>query len=219
MSQSDSFIEVVTEEVRRDRLFALMRRYGWIAVLLVVLIVGAAAWNEYRKGQARASGEALGDALLSAVELSSPEDRIAALRKIETDTSSQKAIAGFLEASQSVAAGTPAIAAERLEELAALPDLAPIYRNLAKFRALGLLAGTKNTSELRDGYQSLAVPGSSLRLLAEEQIALTYVRDGDTDAAITRLKAILEDAEVTAGLRQRVSQLMVALGEDPTSND
>ncbi len=66
MSDTDSFIDEVTEEVRRDRLFALMRRYGWIAVLLVVLIVGAAAWNEYRKGQARASAEALGDALLSA---------------------------------------------------------------------------------------------------------------------------------------------------------
>ena len=40
MSQSDSFIEEVTEEVRRDRLFATMKRFGWIAIVLVLRIVG-----------------------------------------------------------------------------------------------------------------------------------------------------------------------------------
>ena len=36
MSGTDSFIEEVSEEVRRDKLFAKMRKYGWIAVLLVL---------------------------------------------------------------------------------------------------------------------------------------------------------------------------------------
>ena len=55
MSETDSFIEEVTEEVRRDRLFALFRRYGWIVLVLIVLVVGGAAWNEYRKAQDRAA--------------------------------------------------------------------------------------------------------------------------------------------------------------------
>ena len=46
MSNSDSFIDEVTEEVRKDRLFQLFRRYGWIAGVVIVLIVGGAAWNE-----------------------------------------------------------------------------------------------------------------------------------------------------------------------------
>ena len=33
MSNPDSFIDEVTEEVRRDRLFAVFRKYGWIGVL------------------------------------------------------------------------------------------------------------------------------------------------------------------------------------------
>lgn len=45
MSDTDSFIEEVTEEVRRDRLFGLMRRYGWIAVLAVLLLVGGTAYR------------------------------------------------------------------------------------------------------------------------------------------------------------------------------
>ena len=43
MSNPDSFIEEVTEEVRRDRLFALFRKYGWIGVVLVLAIVGGAS--------------------------------------------------------------------------------------------------------------------------------------------------------------------------------
>ena len=46
MSDSDSFINEVSEELRRDRLFALMRRWGWLAGLVVLAIVGAAAWFE-----------------------------------------------------------------------------------------------------------------------------------------------------------------------------
>ena len=51
MSDTDSFIEEVSEEVRRDRLFKLMKRYGWIAILAVLLLVGGAAFNEVRKAR------------------------------------------------------------------------------------------------------------------------------------------------------------------------
>ena len=68
MSETDSFIEEVTEEVRRDRLFGLMRRYGWIAVLAVLLIVGGAAYREYSRAAEQAAARALGDALLAALD-------------------------------------------------------------------------------------------------------------------------------------------------------
>ena len=48
MSDTDSFIEEVSEEVRRDKLFATMRKYGWIAVLIVLLLVGGTVYREFR---------------------------------------------------------------------------------------------------------------------------------------------------------------------------
>ena len=36
MSDTDSFIDEVTEEVRKDRLYGYLRRYGWIAVLVIL---------------------------------------------------------------------------------------------------------------------------------------------------------------------------------------
>ena len=49
VSDTDSFIEEVSEEVRRDRLFKIFKKYAWVAVLVVVLLVGGAAFNEYNK--------------------------------------------------------------------------------------------------------------------------------------------------------------------------
>ncbi len=77
MSDTDSFIDEVNEEVRRDRFYGLLRRYGWIAVVAVVAIVGGAAWNEYSKAQERAQAEALGDAMLDAPKRS-PRSRLMA---------------------------------------------------------------------------------------------------------------------------------------------
>ena len=67
MSNPDSFIDEVTEEMRRDKLFGYLRRYGWVAVLIVLGIVGGTAWNEYRSAQDRAAAQAAGDALLAAL--------------------------------------------------------------------------------------------------------------------------------------------------------
>ena len=215
MSQSDSFIDEVTEEVRRERLFKLMRRYGWIAILLVVLIVAGAAWNEYRKAQDAAEAQALGDALMAALQQGDANERVTALAAVPAQTQSQQAILAMLAAAESAQAGDAALAADRLNEVATMADLPQVYRDLARFKALGLQDGDLEPAELRAGYEALARPGSGFRLLAEEQIALTYVAEGDTDAAIETLQAILADAEVSGGVRQRASQLMVALGADP----
>jgi hypothetical protein len=61
----------------------------------------------------------------------------------------------------------------------------------------------------------LAVAGNPLRLLATEQLALLDLSEGNAEAAINRLSEILQDAELTQGLRQRASQMMIALGQDP----
>ena len=52
MSDTDSFLQEVSEELRRDKLYRNMRKYGWIGLLLVVIIVGGAAYREYQKSQA-----------------------------------------------------------------------------------------------------------------------------------------------------------------------
>jgi hypothetical protein len=212
VSQTDSFIEEVTEEVRRDRLFLLLKRYGWIGVLLVLLIVGGAAWREYSRAQEQAEAEALGDSMLAALETEEPEARIAALGEVAPGSAGGTALLALLTAAEQASAEQEAAAAETLAAIAANGEVPQIYRDIAAFRMLLLQSDSREASERRTSFEALARAGSPLRLLAEEQIALIEVETGDTEAAIARFQSILADAEVTAGLRQRVSQVIVALG-------
>ena len=76
-----------------------------------------------------------------------------------------------------------------------------------------------DANERNSAYDRLMTPGAPYRLLAQEQLAMQYVRDGDVEAAKRELAMIVEDVSVTASLRSRAQQLIVALGGElqPTS--
>lgn len=215
MSNTDSFIDEVTEEVRRDRLFALLRRYGWIAVVVILGIVGGTAWREWSNAQAQAQAEAAGDALIAALEQADTPARIEALQAIDPASPGAGAVRDFLLAAELAADDRATEAAGLLDGIAVSPDLPLIYRQIAAFKALTLTAPDRDPADLRTAFEALAEPGLPLRLLAQEQLALLDIRAGDTDAAIARLQAILIDAEVTSDLQQRAGQAIVALGGTP----
>ncbi|MCV2889578.1 hypothetical protein [Ruegeria aquimaris] len=214
MSDTDSFIDEVTEEVRRDRMFLLLKRWGWVGALAVVAIVGGAAWNEYSKAQTTAKAQKLGDDIIAALASDDGAGRAAALSGIETDTAGGTAVLGMLTAAAE-SANDKAAAVQRLEAIATDGALPEIYREIAGFKSLILQAETLPAADLRQRFEALARPGAPLRLLASEQLALIDISEGNVDAALTRLRAIREDAEVSSDLQQRATQLMVALGADP----
>lgn len=210
MSDSDSFINEVTEEVRREKLFGYLRRYGWIGVAAVLLLVGGAAWNEYRTAQDRNAAQATGDALLAALEENDPATRAAAMAQVEGEGAAA-AVTLLLRAATQQEAGDIAASAETLNMVATNPDLPEMYRDLAAFKAAML--PTDDTAARRANLEALSQPGQPFRLLALEQIAYMSLDAGDTDAAVALMRQIEEDAAVTRGLRERVQTLMVALGE------
>lgn len=215
MSDSDSFIDEVTEEVRKDRLFLLFRRYGWIAGVVIVLIVGGAAWNEYRKARDRTAAEALGDQILAALNAPDASARAEHLSDVTAQTPGGAAIVEFVRAGAQAEAGEVQAAVAGLNRIATDGDLPLIYRQIASFKALALQSGTLSADERRSGFEALAQPGVALRLLAEEQLALIELEQGETEAAIDRFQSILADAEATSDLQQRATQAIVALGGTP----
>ena len=212
MSDTDSFIEEVNDEVRRDRLYGYLRRYGWIAILLVVLIVGGAAWSEYRKAQERAQAEALGDAMLAALATDESADRVTALAAIDPATPSSAAVLRLMTAAEQTQAGDTAAAVETLNGISVDGDVPDIYRQIAQFKSLTLQGDTTPVEDRRQALEAMAQPGNLMRLLATEQLALIDISEGDTEAAITRYQSIISDAETTSDLQQRARQVIVALG-------
>ncbi|SFS43998.1 hypothetical protein SAMN04488040_0350 [Sulfitobacter marinus] len=215
MSDTDSFIDEVNEEVRRDRFYFMLKRYGWIAVLAVVLLVGGAAWNEYQKAHSRAKAEALGDAMFAALAVGDSDGRITAFKDIEAGAPQSAAVVAFLTAAEQAKAGDTAAAIESLNTIATNGDVPAIYREIAQFKALTLQGTDTPVSDRRLALEALAQPGNTLRLLASEQLALIEIEQGNTQAAIDQYQAILLDAEVSTDLQQRALQVIVALGGEP----
>jgi hypothetical protein len=212
VSNTESFIEEVTEEVRRDRLYGYLRRYGWIAALLIVLIVAGAGFNEYRRAQAEAKAQALGDAMLAALAENDDAERATALGAIEAESPEGKAILAFLTAGIQAEAGNGEQAADIIASVANTADLPLIYRQVASFKSLIVQSDTLDVETRRAGFEALAVPGVSLRVFAEEQLALLDIQANNSNAAIERFRMIIEDAESTPGLQRRALQAIVALG-------
>jgi hypothetical protein len=215
MSDTDSFIEEVTEEVRRDRLFLLMRRYGWIAVAVIVLIVGGAGVREYLKAQQQAAAEALGDGLVAALAENDSSARAVALSEVPADNAGAIAVQGFLAAGAMADAGETDNAVAELDKIIRQTELPVIYRNIATFKSILLQKDTLPSQDIRLQLESLSGPGAPLRLLAEEQLGLLDISEGQTQAAIDRFQLILTDSEATSDLQQRASQVIVALGGTP----
>jgi hypothetical protein len=214
VANQDSFINEVTEEVRRDKLFALFRRYGWIAALVVILLVGGAAWNEWRKAEARAEAQARGNAILAALEAQDPAAQAAALGSLRTGAPADAVIA-LLAASQALQAEGAAAARAQLDAIAADASLPPLYRDLAVLRSAMLGAGEVAPDTRIATLEPLAAPGAAFAPLAREQIAIAHAEAGRVSEAVAVLEQLISGVEGSGALRRRAAQLMVALGGSP----
>lgn len=204
MANTDSFIDEVNEEVRRDRTQAFLRRWAPVGALLVVVVVGGAAWVEWSRARDSAGAQAFGDALLAARRA----DGDAQLASIEADTPAQSALRDMLAADDE--APDPAA----LLAIAETPDLAPVYRDLAILKAM-LAGGSGDAGRDAALLEDIARPGRPYRLLAVERQALAAVAAGDEATALTLLRLLTQDAAATESLRRRATQTIVALGAEP----
>lgn len=211
MSNPDSFIQEVTDEVRRDRLTRMLRRYGWIILLALVAIVGAAAWSEWSKGQARAQAQAFGDGIVAALNAPEPEARAAGLAALTAQSEGQALILELMRAANAVSQEDLEGAAATWSALAETPNLPTLYRHLALLKAQ--LAGGTGTPEADARLlDELANPGAPFRALALELQGMGLIAAGDREGAILRLRAAGEDAGASDTLQRRVTQVIVALG-------
>lgn len=209
MSTPDSFIDEVTDAVRRDRLFAAFRRYGWIGAVVILGIVGGAAWTEWSKARATARAQAFGDALLDAVDVGQAKDRIAAIRAIPA-TEGQVAIQDFLIASSPADDQTEALVA--LDKLAADASVPQVYRDLAVLKKVLIAGKDMPVADRQAALTAIDVPGRPLRVLAEEQLAYLKLEEGKPAEALAMLQTLYQDQEVPAGMVDRLGQAILALG-------
>jgi hypothetical protein len=209
LSNPDSFIEEVTEDLRRDRLFRLFRKYGWIGVVIILALVAGTAWTEWSKARDAARAQAFGDALIDALDQGTPEERREALAAVPAD-GEQAAILNLILASDPAEDKAETLAA--LEKVANDATLTPAYRDLAALRRVLVAGADLPLADRRAALEGIATPGRPYRVLAAEQLAYLLIEEGKTDDAITALTALMQDQEASGAVRARLGQVVTALG-------
>lgn len=216
MSTPDSFIEEVTEEVRRDRLFAAFRKYGWIGVVLVLGVVGGTAVNEWLKSRAEARAEAFGDAIMDALDMGGPQERRAALAAVPADGEQAQMMALILGSDP---ADDRAATLAALDALIADGSVLAVYHDLAVLRRAIVGGAEVPLADRRTALEGIAGTGRPYRALAAEQLAYLLIEEGKVDAAIAALQALTTDQDASGSLKGRAAQVVTALGGAPGGND
>ena len=208
MSDTDNFINEVTEEVRRDRLFGYFRRYGWIPAVIILALVGGTAYSEWSKSVIAQAAQVRGDALLDALDVQDKPESISALSSIAAQEDGD-VVASFL-----VAGLDQSLASELLMAIASNSDQPGYMRDLARLK----LAATPDAISKDDAaliLTDLSAPGGLYRNAATEILVALELQRGNRDVALLLLQSHVQDAGATQAQIQRMGELIVALGATP----
>ena len=208
MSDTDSFIDEVTEEVRRDRLFGYFRRYGWIPAVIILVLVGGTAYSEWSKSVVAQAAQVRGDALLDALDVQDKPESISALSSIVAQEDTD-VVASFL-----LAGLDQSLASELLTAIAENMDQPKYIRDLARLK----LAATPDAASKDEAVSiltDLSAPGGLYRNAATEILVALELQRGNRDVALELLQSHVQDAGATQAQVQRMGELIVALGAIP----
>lgn len=210
MSETDSFIQEVTEEVRQDRMYRLWKKYAPYGIAVVVAAIAASAgwtWMKHREAEkAREAGAAF-----LATEIDSVEKEQELVAKIEGPAA---VVARLRLAAAKADAGDAEGAVALYREIASEAGLDPAYADLARLQAVRIGLPTMDPAQAVAEIEPLAAEGATYRLLALELRAVVRLNAGETAAAHADLAEILKDPGATRGTIDRATALLLSSGGD-----
>jgi len=213
---SDIFQEV-DEEVRRERLEQLWKRYGnYILAAAILVLACVGAWRGYiywEERKAAESGAAYESASLLADDGKHTEAEAAFAKLANDGTAGYRGLARFREAAQ-LGLSDPKAAVAAYDALAADASLGRTMQDLAAVRAGLLLVDTAPYQELRGRLEALTGPDRAFRHSARELLAFSAWRAGDTGATRQWIDAILTAPQTPGTIRNRVDVLSALVPSD-----
>ena len=214
MSNPDSFIDEVREEVRKDRLYRMLRRYGWIGGLVVLVIVGGTAYREWSTTNKRIAAEAVGDSILAASALTSPSEQIEMLDGIAVGSADAGAIRDFIVAATMLEDGDRTNAIARLADISSDSEVSTVYRDLALLKSIAVRQDTDEPGSLVQELDGLIEGDSEFRFLALEIKAIALERMGRVEDAVAILRNLRSESGVPRELSNRAAGLLAELEAD-----
>ncbi len=214
---SDIFDEV-EQELRADRAKRLLARYGGVLIgAAVVVVVAVGGWQAWLAWQARRH-EAVAALYLAASQAAdSPSATTRQTAVPELEQVIARGDEGYrslarLRLAAVLAGSKPQQALTLWNQVAADRAADPLLRDTATLSWALHVLDTGNPGVVRGRLAAVAQPQNPLHTLAEEDLALLDLRQGDVAAARKKLKALMNDKTAPPGVRGRASGLLMQIG-------
>jgi hypothetical protein len=210
---ADIFNEI-EEDLRRERMTRLWKRFGPVVVAVAVLIVAGVAgmrgWEWYSAKQAEETGARFEAAIALTRQENNDAQALAALDAIAKDGPGGYALlARFREASEQ-AVTNKAAAAASFDAIAQDISVPSLVRDLARIRAALILVDTGSQADVVSRAEPLAATGNSWRHSAREILALAAWKAGNVADTRRWSQELISDVETPQGSRAR-GQLLLDL--------
>jgi hypothetical protein len=211
---SDVFQEV-DEDVRRDSLMRLWKRYQYYAVALAVVIIavtGAVSYWRYRDLQQREAEGVRYAAALDQARAGKYAEAADALILLSNDAHSGRAVlARFEAAALRARASDEAAAVSLYDAIAKDSTVDPLYRDLATV-LWGLQAlDTTDAQPIIDRVAPIAQASNPWHCSAIEVTAIAHLKAGDRAAARADYQRLSDDLTAPQGMRARAAEMVSAL--------
>ena len=203
MSFNDSFIKEVSEEVRRDNFFKYIKKYAWICILLVLMIVSAVSFNEWNKNNKKINNQSNGDELSLVLDMFIQD-------KNYNDYFS------YIEQKKSgsiLAALNPVFLNDKVEidkkllhlkKFSSDENIPLVLRDLALFYQYHL---GNNSNEKFKILVELSGPDRPFKLLAVEEKINLFLEKGSYEEALKEIDAIQPELSNSFSLNNRLNNL------------
>jgi hypothetical protein len=215
--KSEEFIREVDEELRREQLSKLWRRYGGAVVgLAVLVVVGTAAkvgWDHWQQRTLAAEAQrfAAAEQLLAAAKPAEAAEAFAAIAA-EGGGTGYAALARLNEAEARLALKDEAGAMAALTQLGQAGAGDPLLRDLGTLLAASREVDSGDPADLTRRLEPLAAGDSPWRHKARELLAMVAIRAGDLDRAKKLLEELSREVGVPPSQQQRAQELLQAIG-------
>jgi hypothetical protein len=212
----DLIFREVDEDVRRDRMEAVWKRYGGIAagiaVLIVAIVAGSVWWKDFQKSEREQQGGQFEAAQVMLAE-GNFANAAAAFDKLAAEGNSGYQVLAAIQAAEArVEAGEGDAALSAYDRMVANGTGTDRQKDVLRMKAALLALELKGGEAALERLGNLTDGDSPFRNVAREIKASALLGNGDREGAIAELKAISEDADASAAQRDRVSRFLLSLG-------
>ncbi len=218
----EAFLREVDEELRREQIQTVWKRYGRIAVVAVVLLLAGFAaflfWRDQSQKKAEKQGEELA-AVIADIQGSRKADAGKKIDALIADGSPGYRIAAlFTKAALAADAGDKKAAVAIYAGVAADEDAPQPQRDIALIRQTLTEYDSLKPQQIIDRMKPLAIEGGAFYGTAGELTAIALLQSNRPAEAGRLLASIARDEKAPSTLRARAGRLATSLGAEVAAN-